>query len=157
MIGLSTLALLQNPGQLQMLRDTDDPALIANAVEELLRYVTSAQNVVQRVAIADFTVGGQLIRAGDGVICALPAANRDPSFTKSPDTLDLTRNTRDHVAFGYGIHNCLGQNLSRVELQVALPSLLRRFPNLELATEFAAVPFRWGTPFFGLDELLVTW
>ncbi|MEV4364287.1 cytochrome P450 [Nonomuraea sp. NPDC004186] len=157
MIGLGTLALLQHPDQAARIRDTDDPAVVANAVEELLRYLSIAQDMIVRVATEDLTVGGQLVRAGEAVTVNLPAANRDTAFLDQPDTVDLGRNTRGHLAFGYGIHQCLGQNLARVELQVALPALLRRLPGLRLAVPLEDVKFRHDMSAYGVHELPVAW
>jgi cytochrome P450 len=157
MIALSTLALLENPAQGARIRDTDDPAVVANAVEELLRYLTIPQDAVFRVAIEDLTLGGQLIQAGEALIMNLPAGNRDPSFTAHPDTVDIDRNARGHLAFGFGTHQCLGQALARVELQIALPALLRRLPHLRLATPLQNLAFRNDTLTYGVHELPVTW
>ncbi|WP_313885622.1 cytochrome P450 [Fodinicola feengrottensis] len=113
MIGLGTAALLQNPDQLALLRTDPNPALVKSSVEELLRYLTITQSGRRRVATEDVTVAGQLIRAGEGVIIvAGDAANRDPDAFADPDALDLARSARQHVAFGYGIHQCLGQPLA---------------------------------------------
>jgi cytochrome P450 len=157
MISLGTLALLENPGQAARLRDTDDPAVIANAVEELLRYLTIPQDAVYRVATEDLTIGSQLVRVGEALIMNLPAGNRDETFTARPDTVDIDRNTSGHLAFGYGTHQCIGQNLARAELQIALPALLRRLPNLRLAVPPEQLEFRSGTLTYGVHELPVAW
>ncbi|WP_007510851.1 cytochrome P450 [Pseudofrankia saprophytica] len=157
MIALGALALLQNPGQLARVRDTDDPAVVANAVEELLRYLTIPQDAVFRVAAEDVTIGDQLIRAGEALIMNLPAGNRDETFTADPNTIDIDRDTHGHLGFGYGSHQCLGQALARVELQIALPTLLRRLPGLRLATPLEKLTFRNGTITYGVQELPVTW
>jgi cytochrome P450 len=158
MIGLGTLALLENPGQAARLRDTDDPKVIANAVEELLRYLTIVQDMLVRVATEDVTIGGQLVRAGEGLIMGLPAGNRDASVFADADTFDIDRrNARSHVAFGFGIHQCLGQALARLELQIALPTLLRRLPNLRLAVPIEQIKYRHGLTTYGVHELPVAW
>ncbi|MFJ2116408.1 cytochrome P450 [Streptomyces sp. NPDC087850] len=157
MIGLSTLTLLRNPDKLARIRDTDDPALIANTVEELLRYLTIPQDVVLRVASEDITVGGQLVRAGEALLMNMPAGNRDGAFFDRPDEFDIDRNTRGHLAFGYGIHQCLGQALARVELQIALPTLLRRLPGLRLAVPMEQVMFRTDLSTYGVRELPIAW
>lgn len=157
MISLATLALLENPEKAARIRDADDPALVANAVEELLRYLTIAQDMILRVATEDMTIGGQLVRAGELLTVNLPAANRDPSFLDQADDLDLDRNPRGHLAFGYGVHQCLGQNLARLELQVALPALLRRLPGLRLAIGLEEVRFRHDMSAYGVHELPVLW
>ncbi len=158
MIGLGTLALLENPEQAARIRDTDDPKVIANAVEELLRYLTIAQDIVVRMALEDVTIGGQLVKAGEGLVMSLPAGNRDAAQFDQADTFDIDRkNARTHVAFGYGIHQCLGQALARAELQIALPALLRRLPELRLAVPIEQLPFREGQSTYGVDELPVAW
>ncbi len=157
MIALGTLTLLRHPGQLTRIRDTDDPAVLANVVEELLRYLTIAQDVVMRVATEDLTIGGQLIRAGEGLMMNLPAGNRDAGIFEQPDTLDIDGNSRSHLAFGYGVHQCIGQSLARVELQIALSTLLRRLPGLRLAVPMEQVNFRHDMTVYGVHELPVAW
>ncbi|POX37470.1 cytochrome P450 [Streptomyces sp. Ru73] len=158
MIALGTLALLQNPGQLALLRDAEDPELVAGAVEELLRYLNITHSGRRRVALEDIEVGGEVIRAGDGIIFANDIANRDPAaFTGDPDRLDLTRDARRHVAFGYGVHQCLGQPLARVELQVVYSTLYSRIPTLALATDIDQVKFKHDGIVYGVYELPVTW
>ena len=157
MIALGTLALLQNPDQLALLRDTGDPAVVAGAVEELLRFLTITHGGLRRVALADIELGGQLIKAGDGVIVVNETANRDAAVFADPDRLDLSRNARQHVTFGYGIHQCLGQPLARMELQVVYPALLKRIPTLRLATEVDRIPFKDDGFVYGVYELPVTW
>jgi cytochrome P450 len=157
MIGLGTLALLENPGTLARVRDAEDPKVIANAVEELLRYLTIVHSLVARVAKEDIEIGGTLVRAGEVLIMNLPAANRDPAFLDDPDTLDIGRNLRGHMAFGHGVHQCLGQTLARAELEIALPTLLRRLPNLRLAVPIEQIRFRNDMSIYGVHELPVTW
>jgi len=157
MIGLGTLALLENPDVLARLRDTDDPKMISGAVEELLRYLTIVHSLVARVAKEDIEIGGTLVKAGQGLIMNLPAANRDPAFLDDPDALDIERNPRGHMAFGYGVHQCLGQTLARAELEIALPTLLRRLPNLRLAVPLEEIRFRDDMSIYGVHELPVTW
>jgi cytochrome P450 len=157
MIALGTLALLEHPDQLAALRDTDDPTLIAGAVEELLRYLHITHSGRRRVAVEDIEIGSQLIRAGDGVICANDVANRDEQAFADPDRLDVHRDARRHVAFGFGVHQCLGQPLARVELQVVYSTLYRRIPNLRLAVNVDQVPFKHDALVYGVYELPVTW
>ncbi|SDK58025.1 Cytochrome P450 [Nocardioides sp. YR527] len=157
MIALATAALLQEPDKAAVLRDSEDPVVIANAVEELLRYLTIVHSLVARVAKEDVEIGGQLVRAGEGLIMNLPAGNWDPGFTDEPETLDLGRSARGHLAFGYGVHQCLGQTLARAELQIALPTLLRRLPGLQLATPIEDVRFRSDMSIYGVHELPITW
>ncbi|ARF59624.1 cytochrome P450 [Streptomyces gilvosporeus] len=155
MTALSTLALLRNPGQLARLRS--EPSLIKGAVEELLRYLTIVHNGVPRVAVEDVTLGCRTIRAGEGVLCALNTANRDEAVFPGGDTLDVGRDARRHIAFGFGVHQCLGQPLARVELQIALETLLRRLPGLRLAVPFEEIPFRHDMGIYGVHALPVAW
>ncbi|AXK34195.1 cytochrome P450 [Streptomyces armeniacus] len=157
MITLSTLTLLRHPEELARVRDTDDPRTVADAVEELLRYQTIAENAVVRVALEDITIGGQPVRAGEGLIFCLPVANRDGGLLDDPDSFSIDHQARGHVAFGYGIHQCLGQNLARAELQIALPTLLRRLPGLRLAVPFEEIEFHGKRVTFGAARLPVTW
>ncbi|MFF6804463.1 cytochrome P450 [Streptomyces sp. NPDC012616] len=157
MIGLGTLTLLEHPEQAAVVRESDDPKVVANAIEELLRYLSIAQDMIWRAAHEDLVIGGQEVKAGDIIAVNLPAANHDPSFMDDAGSLDITRSTRGHIAFGYGIHQCLGQNLARVELTEALPRLLRRLPSLRLAVPLEEIPFRGTMAAFGVHELPVTW
>ena len=156
MISLGTVALLQHPDVFQRLGQTDDSAVIANIVEELMRYLTIVHNQVDRIATEDLTIGGQLIRAGDWVVMNLPAGNWDTDFVDSPESLDADRNTRGHLAFGYGVHQCIGQNLARVEMQVAFATLARRLPGLKSAVPPDAMSFK-EADIYGMKELPVTW
>jgi cytochrome P450 len=90
-------------------------------------------------------------------MCGLPAADRDPSYMKDPETLDVTRGAMGHLAFGHGVHHCLGAPLARMEMRVAFPALLRRFPDLALGVEFDEIPFRAFHFIYGLHSLPVTW
>jgi cytochrome P450 len=157
MIALGTLALLQHPDQLAALRAADGRAEVAGAVEELLRYLNVVHSGRRRVALEDIEVGGQLIRAGEGIICANDIANRDPDAFPDPDELDLRREARHHMAFGFGVHQCLGQPLARVELQVVYGTLYRRIPTLTLAADPATIPFKHDGVIYGVHELPVTW
>ncbi|MGV9914690.1 cytochrome P450 [Streptomyces tendae] len=155
MTALSVLALLRNPGQLALLRE--DPSLIPRAVEELLRYVSIVQAGVSRVATRDVVVGGRLISAGEGVVCMLNAANHDEDVFAGGGDLDVRRDARHHVAFGFGVHQCLGQPLARVELQIAVETLLRRLPGLRLACSFDDIRFQQDRLVYGIDALPVAW
>jgi cytochrome P450 len=157
MIGLGTLALLEHPDQLAVLRDSDDPATIAAAVEELLRYLTIIHGGQRRVAKEDIAIGDVVIRAGEGIIIELASANRDPRAFPEPDRLDLRRSASHHHAFGFGIHQCIGQQLARVELQVVFGTLFRRVPTLRLATTLDEVAFKHDRLAYGIYELPVTW
>ncbi|MFF7635734.1 cytochrome P450 [Kitasatospora sp. NPDC008050] len=182
MISLGALTLLQHPEQLAALRA--EPALADRAVEELLRHLTIIQFGLLRVATRDTAVGGRAIRAGEQVVVALPAANRDPDLGRGagpelglgagpdlglgagPDAvglrpdleqLDITRPPTAHLAFGFGPHQCLGQQLARAELQITLTSLFARLPALRLAEPLDQVPFRDDMIIYGVHRLLVTW
>ncbi|MEW2544690.1 cytochrome P450 [Streptomyces sp. NPDC047002] len=157
MISLGTLLLLQHPDQLAVLRDTDDPAVVREAVEELLRYLSIVHLGRRRTALEDIEVAGHTIRAGDGVILLGELANRDPDVFPEPDRLDLTRDARRHQAFGAGTHHCVGQPLARMELQVIYPTLFRRVPTLRAAGELGSIPFKYDAVIYGLHSLPVTW
>ncbi|WP_371749376.1 cytochrome P450 [Streptomyces sp. NBC_01283] len=155
MLGLGTLLLLGHPDQLAAVRD--DPGAVDRAVEELLRHLSVPHAPTPRTALEDVTVGGQLISAGEHVLCSLPMANRDPVLVAEPDRFDITREPGAHVAFGHGIHHCLGAALARMELRIAYPALLRRFPGLRLAVPEYEVPFRVHALAHGVERLPVTW
>ncbi|WP_433519205.1 cytochrome P450 [Nonomuraea sp. CA-143628] len=157
MIALGTLTLVEHPEQLALLRDGDDPALVASTVEELLRYLNIVHNGRLRVATEDFEVAGQTVRAGEGLIMVNEMGNRDPEAFTDPDRLDIQRDARRHVAFGFGVHQCLGQPLARMELQVVYGTLYRRVPTLKLATDLDQVPFKFDGLVYGVHELPVTW
>ncbi|MFE3603604.1 cytochrome P450 [Streptomyces sp. NPDC059096] len=157
MTALGTLALLHHPEQLAVVRD-GDPARVANAVEELLRYLTITHSGRRRVATEDVEIAGTLIRAGEGVVLANDAGNRDETVFPEPDRLDVDRaGARRHIAFGHGIHQCLGQNLARAELQLAYPALLRRFPGLRTTVPDSALRFKEDMLVYGVHELPVAW
>jgi cytochrome P450 len=151
MLALGIFALLSHPGQLAALRSGDADG----TVEELLRYL-SIQHFSARSALEDVELDGQVIKAGDMVVLSLHAANRDPQRFADPDTLDVQRRAVGHLAFGHGIHQCLGQQLARVQMRVAYPALLARFPALRLAVAPEDVPLRTGT-IYGVHRLPVTW
>ncbi|MFE7278309.1 cytochrome P450 [Streptomyces sp. NPDC057623] len=157
MISLGTLAFLQQPDQLALLRETEDPKVIANAVDEVLRYLTIVQTGVRRVAKDDIEIGDVVIRKGDGMIFDLHAANWDPEVFPEAERLDITRPARIHQAFGYGPHQCLGQNLARLELQVAYGTLYRRIPTLRLAADIADLEFDHTGTTYGVRSLPVAW
>ncbi|GAA1243324.1 cytochrome P450 [Pseudonocardia aurantiaca] len=155
MLALGTFALLRNPAQLAALRA--DPALADRAVEELLRYLTVAKTFM-RTALEDVELGGQTIKAGTAVIASYHTANRDPERFADPHVLDLSRQDGGHLAFGHGIHQCLGQQLARVEMRVAFPALVNRFPTLRLAVPAEEVGLRPETAdIYGVKSLPVTW
>jgi len=156
MISLGTVALLQHPEVFVRLGQTDDDAAVANIVEELMRYLSIVHSQVDRIATEDLTLGGQLIRAGDFVLMNLPAGNWDTEFVDNPEAFDIDRNTHGHLGFGYGVHQCIGQNLARVEMQVAFATLARRLPGLKLAVSPDELSFK-EADIYGMKELPVTW
>ena len=157
MIALSTIALLEHPDQLAILRNTDDPKVVAGAVEELLRYLNITHGGRRRVALEDIEVAGRHIAAGTGLIMPNDIGNRDPEAFADPDRLDIRRDARHHVAFGFGVHQCLGQPLARMELQVVYSTLYRRIPTLRLAVEREQLRFKTDGFVYGVYELPVTW
>ncbi|MGI5149453.1 cytochrome P450 [Plantactinospora sp. CA-294935] len=155
MIALGALQLSQDAKARAAIRE--DPDNTAPAVEEMLRYFTIAEHVLARVATEDVELGDQLIRAGDGVLTLSHVANRDPRVFEDPDTFDIERGARNHLAFGYGPHQCLGQSLARLELQVVFDTLLRRIPDLRLAVPVEELSFKADALAYGIHELPVTW
>ncbi|MEU4103423.1 cytochrome P450 [Streptomyces tanashiensis] len=155
MLSLGVFALLRNPEQLDALRA--DPALTDRAVEELLRYLSVAKSFM-RTALEDVEVGGQTIEAGTTVVLSYNTANRDPERFADPHELDLRRDAGGHLAFGHGIHLCLGAQLARVEMRVAFAALFKRFPTLRLAVPAEEVALRPETAdIYGVKSLPVTW
>ncbi|TQK44488.1 pentalenic acid synthase [Streptomyces sp. SLBN-118] len=154
MISLGTFTLLQHPEQLAELRRQD--SLMPTAVEELLRFLSIADGML-RVATDDIEVAGTTVRAGDGVVFSTSLINRDTAAYPEPDALDWHRSPRHHVAFGYGIHQCLGQNLARAEMEIALRTLFDRLPGLRLAAPAEHIPFKPGDTIQGMLELPVAW
>ena len=157
MIGIGVLALLENPEQAALLRDSDDPKFVANAAEELMRYLSIIQNGQRRVAIEDIEIAGETIRAGEGIIIDLAPANWDAAAYPDPGELDFTRDAGQQLGFGYGRHQCVGQQLARAELQIVFHTLLKRIPTLQLAIPFDEVPFKHDRLAYGVYELPVTW
>jgi cytochrome P450 len=157
MIGIGVLALLENPEQAALLRDSENPKFIANAAEELMRYLSIIQNGQRRVAVEDIEIGGETIRAGDGIIIDLAPANWDATAYPNPDQLDYTRDASQELGFGFGRHQCVGQQLARAELQIVFQTLLRRIPSMKLAIPFDEVPFKHDRLAYGVYELPVTW
>jgi cytochrome P450 len=157
MIGIGVLALLENPEQAALLRDSTDPKFIANAAEELMRYLSIIQNGQRRVALDDIEIGGETIKAGEGIIIDLAPANWDAAAYPNPDRVDFTRDASQELGFGYGRHQCVGQQLARAELQIVFQTLLRRIPDMTLAIPFDEVPFKHDRLAYGVYELPVTW
>ncbi|MBF6548250.1 cytochrome P450 [Nocardia brasiliensis] len=155
MTSLSVITLLEHPDQHAALRA--DPSLIPGAVEELLRYLAIADIAGGRFAKADIEIDGHVIKRGEGVLVSNSIANRDGSVFAEPDSFDVHRSARHHLAFGYGVHQCLGQNLARLELEIILGSLFERIPTLRLAVPTEQLTLRPGTTIQGVNELPVTW
>ncbi|TVT57820.1 cytochrome P450 [Amycolatopsis rhizosphaerae] len=154
MLGLGTFALLEHPGQLAELRT--DPSLMPGAVEELMRYL-SVVDILYRYAAEDIELGGETIPKGSTVVVSMLAANHDPQRFDNPDTLDIHRKARGHLSFGHGVHQCLGQQLARIEMRAGFEGLLRRFPTLKLAIPSDEVKLRTDMNIYGVHELPVTW
>lgn len=154
MIGLGAFHLLTHPEQAEALRDEPDSG--PRVVEELLRYLSIVPHTL-RTALEDLELGGHRIRAGETVTVSIAAADRDPKVFPEPNTVDPHRSAGGHLAFGHGIHQCLGQQLARVEMRVALPALLTRFPTLRMAVPESEVPTREDMAIYGVHRLPVTW
>ncbi|MFE2295074.1 cytochrome P450 [Streptomyces sp. NPDC059452] len=137
-LALGVITLLEHPDQLALLQQ--DPDRLPGAVEELLRYIATTDLVATRIAKGDIEIAGHLIRAGEGVLVSGTLANRDQGVHRAPDTFDILREDTHHVTFGFGIHQCLGQNLARLELEVAFRELFSRLPDLRLATPVGELP-----------------
>lgn len=155
MIGMGTLFLLTDDALRADL--AADPAKIEAAVEEFLRYVSPVQFSPRRVALEDVEIGGILVKKGEGLFMSLPAANRDPALFPDPDRIDVGRDNAQHLTFGYGIHQCLGQMLARFELRVMYAAILARLPTLKLAVPLAQVRFKDDMQIYGVHNLPVTW
>ncbi|GGP54329.1 cytochrome P450 [Saccharothrix coeruleofusca] len=155
MLALGTFALLRNPEQLAALRA--DPSLVDGAVEELLRYLSIVHLGINRVTTQEVRIGDEVIPEGATVVVSVPLANRDARQYADPDELDVTRPRGAHIAFGHGIHQCLGQQLARVEMAVGFTELLRRLPGLRLEVEPERVPMRSQMIVYGVHSLPVSW
>ncbi|MGX1778621.1 cytochrome P450 [Nocardia brasiliensis] len=155
MLALGTFALLEHPEQMALLRS--DSSLIPGAVEELLRYLTIVQTGLIRSAREDVEVGGQLIRTGDQVEVCLPAVNRAGEQFPNGARLDITAPASAHMAFGYGVHACLGQQLARIEMRIGYRELLARFSTLRLAIPAHEVALRSEMFVYGVHSLPVSW
>ena len=154
-IGLGTVALLQNPEQLAQVKA--DPSLMPKAIEELFRYLSISDSATARVATKDVEIDGVLIRAGEGIIALNGSANRDDRFFTDPDALDIHREAKGHLAFGHGNHQCPGANLVRVELDCVFTTLFNRIPGLRLAAPLEELEFKHDQLIYGLYSLPVTW
>jgi cytochrome P450 len=155
MLSLGIYALLCNPDQLAALRS--GAASIDNAVEELLRYLSIVHFGTQRVPLEDVEIDGFTMKAGEAVQLHLPAANRDPLRFAEPDVLDLARGGAGHVAFGYGVHQCLGAQLARMEMRIGYDTLLRRLPEFRLAVPPDEIGMCSDMGLYGVRQLPLTW
>jgi cytochrome P450 PksS len=153
LIGNGTLALLQHPDQMQKLKD--NPAFIRSAIEEMLRYNGPVETPTLRWAFEDVEIGGKVVQQGDIVMPALLAANRDPAVFADPNRFDITREPNKHIAFGSGIHYCLGAPLARLEGTIAIGALLQRFPNLQLAEAVDKLEWNENLLLHGMKKLPV--
>ncbi|MGW2544374.1 cytochrome P450 [Kitasatospora sp. NPDC001574] len=156
LFSLTMLSLLGDPRQAELVR-ADPERRPGHAVAEALRYWTLVQHGVARVALRDTELGGRTVRAGDGVVVHLATANRDPAVFEEPDRFDLTRTVRSQLAFGHGIHRCLGSALAQTQTELAVAALLRRLPGLRLAEPQTEPPFLAEMLIYGLRSLHVTW
>jgi cytochrome P450 len=154
-IALSTAVLLRDPEQLAKLRA--NPDIAPSAVEEMLRYLSIVQFGLLRQATDDLEIGDHQISAGEWIVAATTAGNRDERFFPKPDEIDLERPTNRHLAFGFGIHQCLGQQLARVELQEVYTRLFARIPTLRLTAEPAELPYKHNALVYGVHSLPVAW
>lgn len=157
-ISLSTILLLRDRESFDALRDNEDPVFTRAAVEEMLRYTSVVQYMCARVALEDVDYKGHLIRKGEGILPMLPQANRDPSRFSDAEKLNIFRKEKvPHVAFGFGVHQCLGQALARLEMEVAFDRLPKRIPTLRLAGELSDVTFKGDSITHGVHDMMVTW
>ena len=155
MLGLGTFLLLQRPDQLAVLRA--DPSLMGDAVDELLRYLSVVHIGLFRFAKEDVELAGEHIPAGSSVVVSVVATNRDERHWPDPDVFDVTRQRTSNMAFGHGVHQCLGQQLARIEMTVGFTELVRRLPGLRLAVAPEEVPLRNDMLTYGVYSLPVTW
>lgn len=157
MICTAVVALFTHPEQLAAFRSLDAADDLAPAVTELLRYTTIAHNATPRVATEDIVIGTTPVRAGEGVLIQLDAANRDPSAFPDPDRLDILRPPSRNLALGHGLHHCLGYALAHIELQIALGTLFKRIPALQLAVPLQELQFKNNENLIGPQTLPMTW
>ncbi|WP_043725201.1 cytochrome P450 [Kutzneria sp. 744] len=153
MISLGTVALLENPEQKAQV--VADSSLLPSAIEEMLRYFTIVESATARVVTDDLELGGVTIRKDEGVIVSGLAADWDGDVFENPEQLDFHRGARHHVAFGYGVHQCLGQNLARLELEIVFETLFRRVPSLSLAVPAGELPYKDDAGIYGIYRVPV--
>ncbi|MEV6238642.1 cytochrome P450 [Lentzea sp. NPDC051838] len=156
MLGLGVLALLDHPEQLNALRDNPD-GLMETAVEEMLRYLSIVDTGIVRYALEDVRIGDVTIREGDMVMCSVIATNRDPAECPRPEEFRIDRPRTRHLSFGHGVHQCLGNELARIEMSVSFRELLRRLPGIRLAVPAEDVHVRTTSTIFGVKHLPITW
>jgi cytochrome P450 len=158
MLGLGALLLLEHPDEAERLRTAaDDDPVLDRAIEEMMRYLSVVTTPLARTARRDVVLGGASIKAGEYVVCQLPIANRDTALGADIDRFDIDREPTSHVAFGHGVHHCLGAPLARMEMRIAFPALLRRFPGLRSVLPADQVPYRTHDAIYGVYSLPVTW
>jgi cytochrome P450 len=155
MLSLGTLVLLRHPEHVPLLFAGD--ARLDQVIEELLRYLSVTHNAFPRIAQEEATIGGQRIEPGELVLCSPPIANRDEALGEEMDRFDPVRKLGAHLAFGHGIHHCIGAPLARMEMRIAYPELFRRFPGLRPAVPFDDISWRDTANIYGLDSLPVVW
>jgi cytochrome P450 len=155
MLSLGTLVLLRNPEHIPLLFAGDQQ--LDHLIEELMRYLSVTHNAFPRIAQEDVEIGGQQIKAGDLLVCSPPIANRDKQLGADMDRFDPTREVNQHLAWGHGIHHCIGAPLARLEMRIAYPALFRRFPNMRLAVPFEEISWRANTNIYGLESLPINW
>ncbi|MET8975185.1 cytochrome P450 [Streptomyces sp. NPDC004539] len=153
MISLGVVTLLANPEHKAQV--TADPSVLPSAIEEMLRYFSVVENAPARVATEDIEIGGVTIRKDEGIVVSGLAADWDEEVFAHPDRLDFRRGARNHVAFGYGVHQCLGQNLARVELELVFETLLRRVPSLSLAVPADELRYKDDAGIYGIHQVPV--
>lgn len=153
LIGNGTLALIQHPDQMRKLQA--DPLLVKNAVEEMLRYNGPVEIATVRWAFEDVAIGDQVIPIGDALVVSLAAANHDPAVFEHPETFDITRDAHKHIAFGQGIHYCLGAPLARLEGTIAIGALVKRLPDIELAVDVDDLAWSEGLLLHGMKAMPV--
>lgn len=154
MISLSALYLIANPDKKEDFLHQDNISL---AVNELLRFFSSSDLAISRSATSQIKVGNTVIESGEGVIILGAAVNRDPSAFKNPETLDFNRAPNRNIAFGHGIHRCIGAPLASLELEIVLPMLFKKMPDIQLDCEVSEVPLKDGAIMFGVSKLPVKW
>jgi cytochrome P450 PksS len=154
LIGSGSLALLEHPDQLEKLRR--EPGVIKPAIEELLRFVCPLEMATERYAREDISIAGTTIPRGELVLAVIASANRDANYFDNPDSLNITRENNKHLAFGHGVHFCLGSPLARLEGQIALSTLVQRMPNLRLNVAPDQLRWRGGLILRGLEALPVS-